>query len=87
MTYFDTDLVRQFGLFSKVKKIDLVRHLAGGGRGLCLWDGKRRIWPPKAATIFIVVTDRIGIYNADFDFNFETDGDSDEQFSEDKDDL
>ena len=37
----------------------------------------------KEATIFIVVTDRIDIYNTDF----ETDSDSDEQFSEDKDDL
>ena len=34
MTYFDTDLVRQFGLFSKVKKIDLVRHLAGQREGV-----------------------------------------------------
>ena len=91
MTYFDTDLVRQFGLFSKVKKIYLVRHpppAAGRrGGGLSPWDGKRRIWPPKAATIFIVVTDRIDIYNTDFDFDFETDSDSDEQFSEDKDGL
>ena len=34
----------------------------------------------KAATIFIVVTDRIGIYNTDSDFDFETDSDSDEVF-------
>ena len=91
MTYFDTDLVRQFGLFSKVKKIDLVRHprrpQAGGEEGVSPWDGKRRIWPPKAATICIVVTDRFDVYNTDFDFDFETESDSDEQFSEDKDDL
>ena len=45
MTYFDTDLVRQFGLFSKVKKIDLVRHpppAAGRvGRGVVSVGWKR----------------------------------------------
>ena len=87
MTYFDTDLVRQFGLFSKVKKIDLVRHPRGRGV-LCGmekggYDRRRRSY----IVISIVVTDRIDIYNTDFDFDFETDSDSDEQFSEDKDDL
>ena len=44
MTYFDTDLVRQFGLFSKVKKIDLVRHPPPAClRGMEKWGyGRRR---------------------------------------------
>ena len=70
MTYFDTDLVRQFGLFSKVKKIDLVRHPppAGGEGGVS------------------VVCKREDVA-AEGGHNFETDSDSDEQFSEDKDGL